>query len=180
MTGEMIMLMLTAIATFCAAIGALWAARATKLAAEAQLFCGFMEQYESVEMRDNLRILDDWEHKHGKGFEEKWIDALQQREDQEAFKVADEVDQARRLVVFYFHKAVQLYELGYTKKNFFKATACSVSGINILYDIVEKLEGALNPDYDKSTFDKLRQICGRHSSGREIKRIPPRSTTVNK
>jgi len=35
-----------------------------------------------------------------------------------------------------------------------------VDGINILYDIVEALEHALNPDYDKSDFKPLLKICG--------------------
>jgi len=85
--------------------------------------------------------------------------------------IAHEVDQARRHVKFYFLKALRLYDAGFVTQRFLKEVA-AVDGVNILYDIVEPLEYAINPAYSKSKFDRLRKICGRAGTGRLIRPIP--------
>jgi len=175
MNGQTIMLVLAAVSALGAlgaAIGAWRSAQATWSATKAQLFARFMEEYSAPQMLTALRTLRNWKTEQGDEFEEKYRKALE-----EADPNAYGVDQARRHVKFYFLKALRLYEAGFVTQRFLKEVA-TVDGINILYDIVEPLEYALNPAYDKSKFEKLRKICGRAGTGRLIRPIPttPRST----
>lgn len=169
MTTQDIALLLTAVSAFGAvgaAIGAHLSARATRNAAEGQLVSAFLNEYASPEMLRYLRILRIWESKQGDKFEEKWRKALESADDK-----ALEVDQARRYVKSYFLKALRLYESSYVTEAFLKQIA-SVDGINIMYDIVEPLERALNPAYDKERFEKLRKLCGRSRTTRLLRPIP--------
>lgn len=169
MNGQTITLVLAAVSAlgaFGAAIGALLSARSTLSATEAQLFSRFMEEYSAPQMLTALRKLRNWEAKHGTKFEEEYRKGLEKGDPN-----AHEVDQARRHVKFYFLKALRLYEARLVKQRFLKEVA-AVDGINILYDIVEPLEYALNPAYNKSKFDQLRKICGRAGTRRLIRPIP--------
>lgn len=147
-------------------IGAFKSAKATRIASEGLLVSAFLNEYASPEMLRYLRLLRNWESEKGKGFEENWRKALENADSK-----ALEVDQARRYVKSYFLKALRLYESGYVNKKFLKQV-CSVDGINIMYDIVEPLEYALNPASDKEHFEKLRKLCGRSQTGRLIQPIP--------
>ena len=169
MNGETIVLVLasiSALGALGAAIGAWLSARATRFAAEAQLFSRFMEEYGAPQMLKALRTLRNWKAEQGNEFEEKYRKALESGDPN-----AHEVDQARRHVKFYFLKALRLYEAGFVTKRFLKEVA-AVDGVNILYGIVESLEYALNPAFDKSKFERFRQICGRAGTGRLIRPIP--------
>ena len=175
MNGEtiaIVLAMISALGALGAAIGAWLSARATRSAAEAQLFSRFMEEYGTPQMLTALRTLRNWKAKQGDEFEEKYRKALG-----EADPNVHKVEQARRLVKFYFLKALRLYEAGFVTQRFLKEVA-AVDGVNILYDIVEPLEYALNPAYNKSKFERLRKICGRAGTGRLIRPIPatPRSS----
>jgi hypothetical protein len=57
-------------------------------------------------------------------------------------------------------------------RRFLKELA-AVDGINILYDIVEPLDYALNPRLDASRFESLRKVVGRAGTGRLIAPVPP-------
>ena len=169
LTSENIVLILTAITAIAAAfsaIGAWLSARATKLTSEAQLFSRFMEEYGAYEMVTALRNLRNWKAENGDEFEEKWRKALDNSESQ-----AHEVDKSRRLVKFYFLKALRLYTSGFVSKKFLKQVI-SVDGINILFEIVEPLEYALNPAYNKSNFKKLKTLCKSKGTGRLIRPVP--------
>lgn len=147
-----------------AAIGAWLSARSTRSATEAQLLFQLLREYAKPDMLRALRTLRNW--KAEQGDEEKWRKALENADPK-----AQEVDLARRCVSHYFLDALKLYESDYVIKRFLRVVG-SKDGINILYDIVEPLEYALNPAYDKSKFDKLRQICGRAGTSRLIRPIP--------
>jgi hypothetical protein len=118
-------------------------------------------------MLHSLRILRNWKASAGSEFEIAWKKRLDGG-DQEAY----EVDRARRQVKFYFLRALRLYESGYVSERFLQEI-CAVDGINILYDIVEPLEFALNPAFDKSKFDSLYKLCGRAGTKRLIPPVPP-------
>lgn len=169
MYAETIVSILTAVSAAGAAGAAIatWqSARATQKATEGELLSRFMEEYSDVKMLRALRRLNDWKHTQGENFEEKWRKAFEKGEPE-----AVEVDLARRHVSHYFQRALLLHESGYVSQRFVKAVG-SVDGINVLYDIVEPLEYALNPAYDKAIFDKLRKICGRPKTGRLIRPLP--------
>jgi len=165
---------ISALGALFAAIAAWRSARASRDAVEAQLLSNQMEEYGADKMLYALRTLRNWKADKGDEFEGKWRKAIE-TDDQAAQKV----DRARRTVKFYFYKALRLYQSGYVSKRFLK-DVCAVDGINILYDIVEPLEYALNPRYDKNNFDSLRQICGRYGTGMLIRPVPVPSTQENK
>jgi len=150
-----------------AAVAAAASARATRRAAEAQLFATHYAEYGTSEMLRALRVLRAWRSDMGDEFEIKWKRALDSKDER-----AHEVGQARRHVKFYFMKALRLYEAGYVSQKFLTELA-GVDGINILYDIVEPLEFALNARFDDSKFKLLKNLCGRAGTGRLIEPIPP-------
>lgn len=162
----LILTALSAVGALGAAVAAWLSARATTRAAEAQLFSNHYAIYGTPEMLRSLRILRLWKSENGDEFEVKWKKALDAGEVK-----AHEVDQARRQVKFYFFRALRLREAGYVSERFLQELA-AVDGVNILYDIVEPLEYALNASYDRSGFEKLRHLCGRARTGRLIAPVP--------
>jgi predicted PurR-regulated permease PerM len=172
---QIITLFLTAISALGAvgaAIAAWFSAKATQSTEEAQMYIQFMNEYGSDEMRDNLRRLRNWYNEQGQEFAQKWLEALEKGDPK-----AQEVDRARRHVTFYFYKAVNLLDAGLVSKPVVRRIA-SVSGIDIWYTIVEPLDKALNPDYDKRSYETLRKICGRYITGQLLRPIPagPKTT----
>lgn len=170
MTTQEISLVLTAlsaIGALGAAIAAWLSARATKRAAEGHLFSTHYAEYGTPEMLRSLRVLRLWKSDNGDEFELNWKKALDAGEER-----AHDVDRARRQVKFYFLRALRLYQAGYVSRRFLKELA-AVDGLNILYDIVEPLEYALNPRFDASKFELLSKLCGRPGTGRLIAPVPP-------
>ncbi len=166
MEAEKVMLVLSAIGALGAALASAYSARQTRLAAEGQLFSNLYAEYCRQDMLDALRLLRDWKSSNPGEFEHIWKKKLDSSD-----AAAYEVDKARRYVKGYFMRAVRIYQAGYASKRFVREV-CSVDGINILYDIVEPIEYALNPDYDKSKFELIREICGRAGTGRLIAPVP--------
>ena len=115
-----------------------------------------------------------WKAEKGDEFEFKWKKALDAGDE-----TAHKVHQARRHVKSYFMRALRLHESGYVSKRFLHEV-CSFDGINILYDIVEPLEYALNQAYDRSKFSSLRKICGRAGTGKLIPPVPLSDTPDKK
>ena len=150
-----------------AAIAAFRAARETRKSVEAELVLQFLDHYASDEMLNALRVLRMWEAEHGEGFEKVWRERLDLQVPE-----AHTVDQARRRVKNYFLNALRLFESQYVDREFL-AEVCSVDGINIFYDIVEKLELALNEKYDQSRFQRIADLCGRARSGELMDPVPP-------
>ncbi len=156
----------SAVGALCAALASAYSARQTRLASEGQLFSDLYAEYGRPEMLKALRILRNWKSEKGYEFEVVWKNSLDSRN-----REAGEVDEARRHVKAYFMRAVRIYQAGYVSKRFVREV-CSVDGINILYDVVEPLEYALNPAFDGSKFELLRKICGRYGTGRLIAPVP--------
>src|SRR6266581_3008494 len=157
---------LTALGALLAAIGSWRSARATRRAAEGNLFSALYAEYGTPEMLRALRVLRSWKSDTGDEFEIKWKRALDASDER-----AHDVDGARRQVKFYFMRALRLFQAGYVSQRFLREVV-AVDGVNILYDIVEPLEYALNPGYDRSGFDTLRRICGRAGTERLIPPVP--------
>lgn len=160
---------ISALGVLGAAVAAWLSARATKRAAEAQLFSALYSEYGASDMLRALRILRAWRSDQGDEFEVEWKRRLDRGDLQ-----AQEVDGARRRVKHYFIHSLRLYEAGYVSKRLLKELG-AVDGVNILYDIVEPLEYALNANYDHARFARLRKICGRARSGRLMAPVPPPS-----
>ncbi len=143
-----------------AALAAARSARLTKKATEAQLFSSIYSKYGLPEMRLSLRRLRKWEFEKGDEFAAKWKIAFDAGD-----KDAHNVELASKHVRAYFLLPLRLYEASYVSKKFVKEV-CLVAGRNILYDIVEALENAFNPAYDRSKIEKIRKICGRAKTKR--------------
>jgi len=110
-------------------------------------------------MSDDLRNLRSWKELHGTDFAQKWKEKFIERDND-----AIVVDAARRRVKNFFQAIGEIYEDGLISKSM-AMRLLEFQGIDILYEIVEPLEEALNRDYNRSKFDLLRSL--RRSSGRE-------------
>jgi hypothetical protein len=155
------------------ACGALWAAWTTKKAAEGQLLNIFLTEYGSLQMRDDLRLLRNWEAEHGERFDEIWYKALHNRNDP-LHATAERVDRARGHVwLDYFRKAVRLYEAKYVDRHFVEEVG-RVHGINTMYHIVAPLGRALENGKwtDEPEFKKLQDICGTFGEGNLLAPVP--------
>ena len=166
--GTLVITAIIAIASWRSAAAARKSAVATQLATEAQLYSQFLAEYASDEMLNALRTVRSLEARRGEGFAKQWLEELRGA----VPGSAHDVDKGRRQVRAYFFRALRLYEAGYVDEDFVKNVG-SADGINVLFDVVEDLERALNPDYDKAGFDKLRELCGRPRTGRLIEPVPP-------
>src|SRR5688572_24239544 len=98
---------LAAVASVVATVAALKAVRATRDAAEASVIVSFFDRYFDPSMAEALRTLSAWRHDRGDDFARKLVE---ERGLRNAEAVA--VDDARRLVKGYFHKAARLHFAG--------------------------------------------------------------------
>jgi len=151
--------LLSAVGAVIAAMGAFLSSRATRKAAEAELFSNFMEDYGGAEMREAMDALTDWRSKHKSAWKADFKAALA-ADDADALAV----NNARRLLKYYFLKALRLHDAGYVTKWFLRQV-CNVDGINILYDTVEPLDLIANPNERQSQLHRLQQICPRYGQG---------------
>ncbi len=164
--GILILTAITAIAASFSAIAAWLSAKAIKSTTEANLYLQFLEEYSDYKMVNSLRILKNWKDESPNDFNEKWIENLANGDEK-----AQEIDKARRHVKFYFLKALKLYTSKFVSKKFIEQVI-AVDGITIMFEIIQKLEYALNPEYDRSTFEKLRELNGFKRKGKKIVAVP--------
>ena len=165
------MIILSAIGTTLAAVAAWRAASVTQKVAEAGLGYRLQDKYDKREMRDDLRLLEEFHREQGDSFTRKWTDGLEANEDW-----ADKIDLARRRVKGYFLNTAQLYKKHLISKDLLLLIT-DQAGLNMLYTVVEPLERALSPEYEKEYFEVLRQICPEPRSVRYIRRIPSHEAT---
>jgi hypothetical protein len=116
------------------------------------LILRFRDQYATREMFFDLRNLRAWHDKHGSQFAERWKEKLKQDD-----KEAQIVDDARRRITSFFSNIIDLHDTGLVPKRIEKLLT-DFAGFDLLYGVVEPLERALSPDYDKARFDKLRKL----------------------
>jgi hypothetical protein len=138
-------------ATNAAATAANAAATATDAAAT-NLILKFRDRYASDEMMIDLRNLRAWHDKHGSKFAETWRDKLKQKDEE-----AQIVDRSRRRVASFFMNIIDLHDTGLVSKRIEKLLI-DFAGFDLLYSVVEPLERELGRDYDKTRFEKLRQL----------------------
>jgi hypothetical protein len=137
-----------------ALIVAFWSVITARKTMRGHLYIRLLEEYASTEMCSALRML--------KGAHENILKEEKRRgievENFETIRLAepDKVEEARRLVKYYFFKALRLYKLRFLSKKLMKEIG-SVAGINILYDVVKKFETDPNA---KTKIEKIRKICG--------------------
>jgi hypothetical protein len=137
-----------------AAFSACFSSRSSRTAADiaaANLILKIRDHYASNEMFIDLRNLRAWHDKYGSQFAETWRRKLKNDEE------AQIVDASRRRVTSFFSNIIDLHDTGLVPKRIEKLLT-DFAGFDLLYTIVEPLERALSPDYDKPRFDKLRVL----------------------
>jgi len=136
-----------------ACISAIFSWRSSQVAAntaQATLYLKFQEQYASDEMRQDLRNLTSWRELHRGEFVSTWVKLYQQNDNK-----ALAVDRSRRRVSHFFGAIADLYNERLLSEDLTGRLATRFQGIELWFEVVEPLEKALNPDYDKSQFDTL-------------------------
>jgi hypothetical protein len=146
-----------AVAAVAAAVSAWLSFYSNRTAADVaatNLVLKIREQYGSDTMLRDLRNLRAWQAIHGPNFAETWAVKLK-RDDEDA----REVDAARRRVSSFFGAIIDLHDAGLVPKRIEKLLT-DFAGFDVLYGVVEPLERAFSPSYDKERFDKLRKLRG--------------------
>jgi len=133
-----------------AAVSACFSWRSSRTAANAALttlILKFRDQYATNEMFIDLRNLRAWHDKYGSQFAVTWQQNL--KNDWEA----QIVDRSRRRVTSFFSNIIDLHDTGLVPKRI-ERLLTDFAGFDLAYTVVEPLERALSPDYDKPRFDK--------------------------
>jgi hypothetical protein len=152
MTMSILPLVLQVVATVvaaAAAIGAFLSARATKRSASAQLFLTCAREYSQPEMAAAIDVLQEWKQQFGERFAESFATAGR----------PVRVDDARRRVAHYFITVYELRQLGFISKRVVR-TLAGQAQVQLYRELVEPLEGALNPRYDRKSFEMLGRLYG--------------------
>ena len=144
----------SAIGALGAAMGSCDAARATRQAMEAQLFSQITHAYAAPDMAQSLQRLRAWAAQYGERFAEEFRDRFTAGEVD-----AEDIDQARRQVLFHFLTVLRLHEAGYVPEAFVQQAACAGQGLEVLAQIVEPMRAALNPGANRAEFAQLLRLC---------------------
>jgi hypothetical protein len=154
----LLVMIISAIAAACSAFFSWRSSRVAAKALQATLYLKLQEQYASQRMLDDLHNLRTWRDKHGQAFVSRWAERHRNNDEE-----AKALNESRRRVVHFFCAIADLYSSGLLPRHL-RRLLTDFQGIDLLYDVAEPLEMALNPDYDKSCFDTLRRL--KISSGR--------------
>jgi hypothetical protein len=128
------------------------AARTAADTAATSLVLKFRDQYASTEMLFDLRNLRAWHDKYGSQSAQTWQQKLAQSDDEALI-----VDEARRRVTNFFSNIIDLHDRGLIPARI-ENLLTDFAGFDLLFTVVEPLERAFSPQYDKARFDKLRKL----------------------
>jgi len=165
----------TAAAT--AAIGAFLSARATRIAAQGQLFSNLLTRYSSEDMREALLKMGELYKARLKDgdrvFRERVKTIVGNRSKAKSSKG---IDSCRRQVSHFFQTVLRLYENKETiDKAFFQHICKSCSGFKLLYAVVEHFEVEIGKEtngYNRDIFTRLLRLSGR-SDIQELEKLRP-------
>ena len=156
---EVIILSVTAIGAAGAAVaaGAAWrsskaakqAVEETRRASQAQIISSLLDAYGSEEMRIAMDELRAWKCQYGDKFADEF--RRHRMEDDNKFS---SLNQGRRRVSHYFQKIHTLRSSGLIDDSYVRKVATKEQ-VEFYREILEPLEAALNPNYDRSSFDSL-------------------------
>ncbi len=149
---------------------------------ESEMIIKYQEKYFCPEMGDALRILNNFANEtecrsDGRRLRKlfpcsnstppRLVDVAENNAegDLAQWKTRElELHNARRRVKEYFFTLIDLYDLGYISK-YNLVSLCDKGGIVTLFTIIEPMESALNPTYDRTKFDaiykQLKHIYGK-------------------
>lgn len=146
-------------------VAASWAATyrvftapSSQVTPQVPLFSALVDEYRDSPMLEAMRSLKEWQQKYqggAGGAGEEFRRRLRERYDEEAKLV----DHARRRVAGYFQKICVCWELHLLTEEYVRRLA-NRSQVEFYREVVEPLEEALNPAYDRACFEKLGALYG--------------------
>jgi hypothetical protein len=138
-----------AVAAVFAAAAAWRAARATRQTTQAQLLSSLLDDYAGDEMLKAMVTLRRWKQDHGDQFADEFRSLRQKN-----YSEVEKVDHARRRVSHYFQKIHTLHTAGLMDEHLVRKAATE-GQVKFFREVVEPLEAAFNPKYDRSSFKYL-------------------------
>jgi hypothetical protein len=168
------------IAVGIAAVAALFAflsGRAAKHAMQGQFFHEFLCRYSSDEMHRALHYMGEISRAKKRDEKEFLKIVTQYRENRLTSRSGasepSEVDQARRAISHFFLTALELHDYGRGLDRRLLGILCARDGFDLLYDVVEWYEQALNPKYKRERSTRLLGLSGRDNVAELMDRRPP-------
>jgi hypothetical protein len=137
-----------------AAIAAWRYARETRKTYHAQIVLALTESYSSPKMHDAMKNLR-WYKENTPDFMERFA-----RKDLNESAMSS-IDSNRRLYAHYFHRLRILLTTSTIDETFLKRIV-SPDQVDFLFEIIEPLDKAANPDYDTSTYEIFRKLYNRN------------------
>ena len=131
---------------------------------QAHLFLKLFDEYSDPLMHDALATLEQWQRDNGDDLEkaaERWANAVYlERDERERDDDVQELNDARRLVVCFYHKLLALGEGGHlgTGQSSLLAELKSLSGRELLLGVVRVLDLALERARHGHTTDNLQRL----------------------
>ena len=147
-----LIVLFAAFATAVAAYAAWRSSNAAKKGIQAQILMNAFSEYASPEMDACIDHLYDYKESVPNNF------VLSYYEKKNSPKIVySEVESARRIVSHYFQKISALQKAGIIKKDFVKLL---ISGeqAEILFELIEPLDEANNPNYDLGCYNLFREL----------------------
>ena len=152
---SLVLTAVTAAGAFIAAIGAWKSAKETKKTSLGQILMQIMDAYSSDEMLEGIRSLslykERWE-RDGKDFAKIFAEQRIRH-----YHMVEETDKHRRKYSYHFHKISRLLDFGIVDENFVK-NLLTYEDVEPLFQIIEPMLKAMNPNYDRRTFETFRNL----------------------
>ena len=150
----LIALLFTAGAAWRSASGSRRAADETRVATTAQIMSSLLDEYRSAEMSDAMTWLRKVVQSYDLEVQDNLLDLRQKRP-----RVYKDLNANRRLVSHFFGKIYLLQKAGYVDDAFVR-TVVGQDAAEFYLEVIEPLEKAENPDYDKSAFEYFAKLHG--------------------
>ncbi len=151
--------LLGAVGAIGAAVAAWESAKETRKTSLAQIIMQITDVYSSPEMLEGMRNLR-WQQENVPDFAKKFGEMR----NKDYSKVAP-TDKARRMYAHYFHKIKLLLDTGLVTGNFVKKVVTS-GQVDFLLEVIEPLEEAMNPNYDRSMFNTFKKLYNKSDKAR--------------
>ena len=143
----LIALLFTAGAAWRSAYAARRSADETRVATTAQIMSNLLDEYRSDEMSDAMTGLQQFEESHGCQLHHRFLEL--RREDRESYKLLNAM---RRRMSHYFDKIYRLQRAEYIDDAFVR-TVVGQGQVEFYLKVIEPLEKAVKPAYDKFAFE---------------------------
>jgi len=143
--------MAAALGSVLAAIAAWRSACQSRKALWGQMVNNIMEVYSSPDMLDGIHRLQLFRGEHTGDYPGDFAKIRKQEPH------GQQLDKDRRRLAHWFHRIRMLVESGVLNECFVKKVVSS-DQVSLLLVLDEPLEKAINPNYDKTTFDLFRRL----------------------